>query len=291
MSAPLDVPVTVVIPALNAAGTIGRQLAALRSQIDAPAFRVIVVDNGSIDGTGDVARSFDTAAFGVAVVVEPRRGINVARNAGIQVADDGIVALCDADDEVSATWLARLVADRRERQWWGGGLDYTTLNSPRTRQIWCAPDRSLPLTVGDRFVDRTYGCNCAFRRSMWVEIGRFDESLSGSGGDETEFFMRAHGAGFMPCDVPDALVAYRLRPGTGAMIRQRFRQGRNQVRMEARAGGLLLGGAPAAGSSVIDVARTVLVLPRYVRSKRSFFLWLGALARRTGRVVELVASR
>ena len=55
-------------------------------------YRAIVVDNGSTDGSADVARE-----LGAKVVVEPRRGFGAACWAGLQVADEDVVLFCDAD--------------------------------------------------------------------------------------------------------------------------------------------------------------------------------------------------
>jgi len=98
--------VDVVIPALDEREAIGRVLAALPSQ----ALRhVIVVDNGSTDGTADVARS-----AGALVVREPRRGYGRACLAGLAELDrrgpPDVVAFLDADYSDHPEELSQLVA-------------------------------------------------------------------------------------------------------------------------------------------------------------------------------------
>jgi hypothetical protein len=119
---------------------------------------------------------------------------------------------------------------------------------------------------------------------MWQEIGRFDSSLSGIGGDETEFFMRAHAAGYRQQWVPDAVVRYRLRPGVRNMVRQRFRQGRNQVRMARRNGGANLTGVPDASATRRSLVKLLVVSPKYVWPARCRYEWLGAFSRSLGRL-------
>ena len=83
--------VAAVIPALNEAPSIGRVVAQLRAAgaLD----RIIVVDNGSTDGTGDLAR-----AAGATVVREERRGYGYACRAGVLAADDvDLLVLLDGD--------------------------------------------------------------------------------------------------------------------------------------------------------------------------------------------------
>ncbi len=95
--------VSVVIPALNAAGSIAQTLTALRGQAGAPPFETIVVDNGSADETACIAEH-----FGVKVVHEPLRGPAAARNRGLAEAAGAIVLHLDADTVPTRRWVAEL---------------------------------------------------------------------------------------------------------------------------------------------------------------------------------------
>lgn len=280
---------SVVIPALNATATLGAQLQALASQSNPPEFQLIVVDNGSTDGTGDLARSFQSDRMSVVVVTEPNRGINWARNAGVRQAATGRVLLCDADDVVDQHWVAAMAEALHPGVWVGGQLNYVDLNTTATRRHWNAPDRST-YVPSDPFVDSTYGCNCGFYVEMWEEIGGFSTEISGSGGDENEFFSRAHRAGYRRVDVRDAIVAYRLRPGFRAMLRQRRRQGSNQVLMRNLPGGAEL---PRISRATVGraVGRLVIAAPRYAWSGARRAHWCGALAVQSGRWRALNSDR
>jgi glycosyltransferase involved in cell wall biosynthesis len=101
-----------LIPALNEAETLG----ALLRQVPPDLFeQIIVVDNGSTDGTSQVA-----AGAGVCVVIEPRRGYGRACQAGIRSLRPEItaVAFMDADLSDDPSDLARLVRAFEE-----GGCD------------------------------------------------------------------------------------------------------------------------------------------------------------------------
>jgi glycosyltransferase involved in cell wall biosynthesis len=86
--------VSVVIPCLNEAETIAECVAQARSVLDANSLsgEVIVVDNGSTDGSGDLARS-----AGASVVEEPRRGYGSAYLAGLAAAQGEYIVMVDAD--------------------------------------------------------------------------------------------------------------------------------------------------------------------------------------------------
>ena len=281
--------VTVVIPARNAAATLPAQLAALAAQALGQAFRVIVVDNGSSDGTGDLARAFASDRFTVAVVEELTVGINSARNAGVKAAGSGVVLLCDADDEVSAGWVAAMVSAIRPNSWVAGRLDYQRLNSAATKRLWNAADRSV-LPPPARYIDVTFGCNCGFWFDMWSDLGGFDPRISGSGGDEAEFFRRAASVGYEPRIVTEAVVSYRLRPGWRAMMHQRARQGRNQILLRELPGGSDL--QPISRRMVAVAAiRLAVASPKYLLRSRRRGQWAGAVAMQWGRWTALTGRR
>lgn len=281
--------VTVVIPALNAAATLGRQLDALRAQVDAPPFSVIVVDNGSTDRTADVAMAARAEGLDIAVVHEQRRGVNRARNAGVAAAAPGVVLLCDADDVVDVRWVAELFSAIDDRHWGAGSIDYESVNSRSTLATWGAPSRAVP-PVRVPYVDGTFGGNCGFITSMWECIGGFDDRLSGAG-DENEFFARAHAAGFRIRVSPEASVGYTLRPGRRAWLRHRYRSGVGHGRAARCAGGRQFADVSRPARSVPALLRVVLSAPLYIWTSRSRLEWAGSVLRQWGRLVGWVTSR
>ena len=106
---PVDV--TLVLPCLNEADSVGdcvgTALRAMRSAGIAP--EVIVVDNGSTDGSPDVARE-----HGARVIHERRRGYGSALRAGIEAARGEIVVMADADSTYALDRIPDLVARVRD---------------------------------------------------------------------------------------------------------------------------------------------------------------------------------
>ena len=93
---------SVVIPAYNREAFLADALASVRAQTRAPA-EVVVVDDGSTDGTARVAQE-----SGAVVLRQPNRGVSAARNAGIRAATQPWIAFLDSDD----VWAP----DKLERQ-------------------------------------------------------------------------------------------------------------------------------------------------------------------------------
>lgn len=83
---------TVIIPAFNAAATLGEAIASIRAQTDTAA-RIIVVDDGSTDRTAALAR-----AAGIDVLVQERQGPGAACNRAIGEVRTPFLAFLDADD-------------------------------------------------------------------------------------------------------------------------------------------------------------------------------------------------
>jgi glycosyltransferase involved in cell wall biosynthesis len=110
MSEPL--PISVIIPAYQAKASVASAIASVRTQKRLPK-EIIVVDDGSLDGTGDIAR-----ALGATVLSQANRGVASARNTGIVNATQPWIALLDADDlwrpeKLAAQWEAvSLTGDR-----------------------------------------------------------------------------------------------------------------------------------------------------------------------------------
>lgn len=100
--------VDVVIPAYNAAVTIGETVASLQAQTFGE-FRIIVVDDGSTDGTPAVLDRLRLSEPRIQVVSQPNKGVVDARNAGLRVATAEFLAVQDADDLSDPDRLQRQV--------------------------------------------------------------------------------------------------------------------------------------------------------------------------------------
>jgi hypothetical protein len=133
---------SVVIAAYNAEATLGR---AIQSVLDQtwPAHELIVVDDGSTDGTAAVARSFGER---ITCIQQPNAGVSAARNAGVARASGDWLAFLDADDwyypdrlRWHADWLSR-----------DPGLDFLTGDSEYRRPDDTLIGRSMDATDAGR---------------------------------------------------------------------------------------------------------------------------------------------
>jgi glycosyltransferase involved in cell wall biosynthesis len=111
--------VAAVIPAYNVQEYVGRAIESVLGQSRA-ADEIIVVDDGSTDGTAEVVRAFgDKVTF----IQQENAGASVARNAGIKAAESEWIAFLDADDEWLSDKLLMQVEylQGHEELMWAGG--------------------------------------------------------------------------------------------------------------------------------------------------------------------------
>jgi glycosyltransferase involved in cell wall biosynthesis len=231
MAAPL---VTAVIPTRNRVAMLAQALAGVLGQQDVP-FEVVVVDEGSTDGTAAFLARLAAADGRVRVVAhaEPR-GLPAARNAGVQVAEGRWVAFCDDDDlwapdklatqldaaeRVGAGWVATsaVVVDEALSAVGANRLDIGGDVSARLRR-----SNIFPAGASSMVVDR----------DLIRSVDGFDESLRSS--EDWELWLRlAPRSAVAVVDRP--LTAYRLTTRSMSRSVDRMRESRRLV-LEAHGG-------------------------------------------------------
>ena len=198
--------VSVVVPVRNGADVIGDCLDGIAAQQEAPPFEVVVVDNGSTDGTAAIVRGHPLEPRAVG---EATPGSYAARNAGIAATTGRIVAFTDADCRPEPTWLAAAVAAiDAGAELVGGRVIMTRSDTPSVVERY---DSAVYLRQEDLVTQHGWAvtANLVVRRSVLDEVGWFDPSLP-SGGDR-EFCLRAGARGHALVYVPEAAVLHRPR--------------------------------------------------------------------------------
>ena len=101
--------ISVILPVHNRAGVLPRALESVLNQ-ELKEFELVIVDDGSSDGSLSVARSFSDDRIKI-IALDENRGGNVARNEGIRAARAPLIAFLDSDDRYLPNKLARVVAE------------------------------------------------------------------------------------------------------------------------------------------------------------------------------------
>lgn len=192
MNAPV---VSVVVPTHNGARFLAEAIGSVLAQ-SGPSIEVIVVDDGSQDGSARIA-----AAFGdpVRVVGQPRGGVASARNRGITSARGAFVAFLDHDDVWAPDKLERQMAAFAAR----ASLEVCVGHIQRFRGAWSGPDMEL---IGDP-VPGFVTVTMLVRREAFDRVGLFNPLLEHS--DTAEWLLRGEGIGLAVHLLPDVLTYHR----------------------------------------------------------------------------------
>jgi GT2 family glycosyltransferase len=209
--------ISVVIVNWNRRELLRASLQSLQRQT-AAGFETIVVDNGSSDGSADMAES----EFGCRVIRNrENRGFCAANNQGIAAAQGDFIALLNNDAEADPGWLAALQAPFHQRPETGmaaskilvwedprridkaGHLIYPD-GQNRGRGTGALDDGRF-----DRMEECLWpdGCAAMYRKSMLDQIGGFDEDFFAYA-DDAELGLRARIAGWRCMYVPQAVVRH-----------------------------------------------------------------------------------
>ncbi|HVN06749.1 MAG TPA: glycosyltransferase family 2 protein [Bryobacteraceae bacterium] len=233
--------VTVIVPVWNGRVLLERLLRGLRAQTQPPA-EVLVVDDGSRDGSAELAESMAARAIRMGT----NSGFARAVNRAIGEARTPLVAIVNNDVELASDWIERLAA-------------------ALTPDVWFATGRILQAAARDR-IDATYdevcrggtawrvghGCRdgaafaesrliwCApmtaalYRAGLFRSVGLLDERFE-SYLEDVDFGLRCAMAGYAGCYVPGALAWHQGSATLGRWHAATVRRiSRNQVLLVAK---------------------------------------------------------
>lgn len=212
-------PVTAIIPAYNAEATLDETLRSVCAQTH-HALEILVVDDGSTDGTPEIALAHAAADPRVRLIRQENEGVAAARNRGVAEARSDLVAPVDADD----LWST----DKIERQ-----LDALRRGGPSVALVYTwsmlIDSDSRIVGRGDRHTDEGdvlprmcrgnlvgNGSAALMRRAAVLEAGGYDPSLRARRAQGCEDFLLycRIAARHRFAVVPDFLTGYRQHAET-----------------------------------------------------------------------------
>lgn len=213
--------VTVVVCAYNEVLHLGWCLRSL-VETDYPNLEVIVCDDGSTDGTLEVARKFPFK-----ILELEHGGLSAARNAGIAHADGSIVAFLDADAACHPEWpyhLALSLEDANVAATGGPNLPFEDAGFAE-RCVAASPGGPVEVLVSDDRAEHVPGCNSAFLKRKLEAVGGFDPVYTSAGDDVDvcwKLLDRDDQIGFSAA----AQVRHRRRASISAYLKQQKGYGR-----------------------------------------------------------------
>jgi GT2 family glycosyltransferase len=221
--------ITVVVCTYNGCATIRECLEGL-SRLEYPNTEMIVIDDGSTDGTAQIAREFD-----VRLVSTENRGLSAARNLGLELASGEIIAYLDDDAYPDPHWLDYLAEAFRT-------TEFTAVGGPNlpppgedfvAEAVANSPGGPTHVLLSDREAEHIPGCNMAFRTAELRSLGGFDPQFR-TAGDDVDICWRIQGSGGRVGFHPSALVWHHRRKTVRAYWNQQTGYGKAEAMLQIK---------------------------------------------------------
>jgi glycosyltransferase involved in cell wall biosynthesis len=210
--------ISVIVPVRNGARSLPSLLASLEAQTLAKdRFEVIVIDNDSSDGTGEIA-----SRHGAKVVYEPVANRARARNRGASEASGPLYAFTDADCVADPRWLEELLRHAGEAPLLAGEVRLRTRPDPnsieRFEALWRFGQES--------WVRQGWAAtaNLLVHAEAFAAVGGFDPSWRHIG-EDVDLCFRARAAGYELAYCSSAIVEHAGERALGPLLRRCFLHG------------------------------------------------------------------
>jgi cellulose synthase/poly-beta-1,6-N-acetylglucosamine synthase-like glycosyltransferase len=268
--------ISVVVPARNAARTIGRCLEGLLEQ-NAPSdlYQVIVVDDGSTDDTRRVVQE-----AGVELIAQPHEGPAAARNRGVVASKGEIVLFTDADCVPAGTWIQEMVRPFDDPEIVGVKGVY------RTRQRGIVPrfvqleyEERYELMARQRWIDFIDTYSAGYRREVFLAEGGFDTRYPNASVEDQELSFRMAELGHKMIFNPGAAVYHQHPETLTAYFARKFNIGYWKVKVLRRHPGKAMRDSHTPQSLKVQMGLALFLVPFLALVLlKPFFWYLSLLA-------------
>lgn len=198
---------SIVVPTYNRLPCLKKCLACLLKMRSLD-FEIIVVDDGSSDGTKEYLDELRSDK--VTTIHHPRNlGVSRSRNDGIKKAKHKIVVFCDDDCLAGENWLPNLLKGFSDSKI---GFVFGPTFYVKQGHGGRFPEKSVSI------VNWPGGNNIAYRRAVFARAGHFDSFFDRYSNEDTEMAIRAAASGFAYAFIPDAVCYHQLASWTAGSL-------------------------------------------------------------------------
>jgi glycosyltransferase involved in cell wall biosynthesis len=280
---------SVIIPCLNASETLAIQLEALAKQQWDKKWELIVVDNGSIDNSKQIAESYKHRFEYFKIVdASQKKGQPYALNMGVQIASGESVAFCDADDEVGENWLKEIGEALQKYKFVASKMEHYKLSDERSamlkqnrQQEGLIPYNYVP------YLPFAGSGGMGVRKDVHNSIGGFDETMHYC--LDTDYSWRVQLTGVDLHFVPGAVIHIKHRDVGFDLFKQARNWGQFNVLLIKKF--VPLGMPKPTLKNAFEQWGNVLKLFRKIKNQkhRDRFIW--ALGYRIGHIIGSLKFR
>ncbi len=219
--------ISVIICVYNGVHRVARAIESLAPSVVRYAnYEVIVVDDGSTDGTQELVKNYDD----VKLICAEHGGLSKARNLGADAAIGDIFAYTDDDCEVDPDWLFWIAKGYSEQEvdaLGGPNLPPIPLDEDEA-VVAAAPGAPSHVMLSDKEAEHIAGCNLSVRREAFFAVGGFSEVYQVAG-DDVDFCWKLEKAGYKIGFHGAAFVWHRRRTSLLKYFKQQIGYGKAEA--------------------------------------------------------------
>lgn len=226
--------ISIIIPAYNSEKTISQTITAVLKQDFPGGIEVIVVDDGSIDGTADIIKSFGEQS-GIKYISQENNGPAAARNRGVQEASGEFVFFTDADCIPHRDWVNKMmphfVREASDKIAVVAG-SYGIAN-PESLLARCI-HKEILYRHHHLMPDfpRVFGSyNFCVRKKIFNKVGGFNAGYRHASGEDNDLSYKILSAGYKIYFEKEAVVDHHHPARVAKYLREQYRHGFWRVKM------------------------------------------------------------
>jgi len=198
---------SVVVCSYNGGKTLERCLESLKD-VDYPDYEVVLVDDGSKDNTPEIAARHPWIVY----IRQDNKGLSFARNVGARAATGEVIVYTDSDCMADPDWLYYLIGTLLSGEY--AGVGGPNISPPAENWVQAcvaaAPGGPSHVLLTDVVAEHIPGCNMAFHRWAFEQVGGFDPEYR-KAGDDVDFCWRLQQSGGVIAFSPAAIVWHYRR--------------------------------------------------------------------------------
>lgn len=219
--------ISVVIPTYNRSSLLKPCLDSLASQTYPKShYEVIVVDDGSTDGTEDFMREYaKRLEINITYYRQENSGPAKARNNGIRLARGEFVAFTDDDCEADRNWLMEIMKEFTSDDIAGVGGMVDSKNNDMLSQ-YIDYYRLLQPPTEDGCVKYLVTANACYRRKVLLDVNGFSEEIKNPGGEDPDLSYKIKSLGYKFGFNPDSIVIHNHKQNIKSFYRTLYNYGR-----------------------------------------------------------------
>jgi glycosyltransferase involved in cell wall biosynthesis len=212
--------ISVIIPTFNSAKELTKCLESFKTQtISNENYEVIVVDDGSNDGTKDAA-----AKYPVRYIYQQNHGPAAARNNGANQVQGEIILFTDADCEPQPNWIEEMIKPLDDPQVVGvKGAYRTRQKGIVARLVQIEYEHKYERMKKFKYIDFIDTYSAGYRKDIFLKYNGFDERYPNASVEDQEFSFRLFHDGHKMVFNPNAVVFHKHSASLMGYLRKKYK--------------------------------------------------------------------